>query len=287
MPANDSVPQASPGDGPRSVPADPIGADGPDLTAAEQERHSIYLLLAMTLVFEAWGLDPSRREQALAYAAAAPGRVFPDYLGHNVGALLVAPDGTILDFAMNRNVALNSTLEHAEVRTVRHAIDAANAAAGPGGATPWSFGALLQDHRIYVTLEPCSQCSGIMDLARIGTVIYGQDDPGQCGIAHALHALRHRPGALPAPLPVRAVFFPFWRDLAEAYGRFLAAVPAGGRSGVTSFLETVAAFRIFAAAAEAFDGFRIAHPANSPTLAAARSFRARHPADPVVSLLRS
>ena len=256
-----------------------------DVSQVEQEEHTIRLLLTMALVYDHWGVNRNRQEQIDAYAAAVPGRVFADYLGHNVGALLVAPDGTLLDFRLNRNVALNSTLEHAELRAIRRAIDGANAAAGPRGIVPWSFGTLLDGFSVYVTLEPCSQCCGIMDLARIASVIYAQDDPGQCDIVHALYEIRHRHQAPPAPRPVRADFFPLWRSLDVGYRRFLAQALPGSRRGVTSFLETPEAYRIFEAAAEALDGFEVEYPANRALLTDARAFRARHPADPVESLL--
>lgn len=261
-----------------------VGPDGePGPPGAD--RHTLYLLLAMALVHDAWGVSRARREQVEAYAEAVPGRAFQDYLGHNVGALLVAPDGAILDFAMNRNVALNSTLEHAEYRAIRRAIDGANGRAGPGGVAPWSFGSLLQGHSVYATLEPCAQCSGILDLARVSDVVYAQDDPGQCRVAHMLHALRRGPGVLPAPRPLRASFFPFWRPLAEAYDAYLARLPPGGRAGVTSFLETVPAFTVFADAAAAFDALTAEACGDAALLAAARLFRARRPSDPVESLL--
>jgi len=246
------------------------------LSPQEQEEHAIFLSLAMALVFDAWGVDADRADLVASYAVAEPGRVFPDYLGHNIGALLVDAKGHVVCFALNRNVELNSTLEHAEARAVRAGISRANAGLPAGGADSWTFGQLLKSDRIYATLEPCAQCAGIMDLASISTVIYGQDDPAQHHITNVLYNLRRGPPkGSDGPLPVGATFAPSWTPLAAAYDAFLGGVPEDGRRGVTSFLETVAAYRVFQDAAERFATMRPAFQDNAPIVAEAQAFRAR------------
>jgi tRNA(Arg) A34 adenosine deaminase TadA len=234
--------------------------------------HGIFLLLAMALVFDGWGVDQRQPEQVAAYAAVEPGRRFPDYLGHNIGALLVDRDSDIICFALNRSVELNSTLEHAELRSVRAAIQKANASRAPNDPPSWSFGSLLQADRLYATLEPCSQCAGVLELARFGSVIYAQDDPGQHHIANVLYNLHQQPGA---PLPIRALFVPFWDELVTAYRKFVAAAPQGGRTGLTFFLQTVEAYRIYRKAATYFATTQEKHPANARLLHNARMFRTR------------
>ncbi len=240
------------------------------LSPQEQETHCILLLAAMALVFDNWGVDRRRPEQVAAYAAAEQGRRFQDYLGHNIGALLVDRASTIVCFALNRNVQLNSTLEHAEARAVRDAIQIANAAHPPSDGPAWSFTSLLQGNRLYATLEPCAQCSGIMELANLGSVIYGQDDPGQHHVANVLYNLNNRTDA---PLPIRATFQPLWNDLASAYRRFLADAPPASRTGLTSFLATVAAYRIYRQAATTFATMQVRHAENAAILRDARAFR--------------
>jgi hypothetical protein len=114
-----------------------------------------------------------------------------------------------------------------------------------------------------------------MDLANIGCVVYGQDDPAQHHVANILFNLRRQPGSGGGVLPIRATFLPMWDRLATACRAFVAAVPAGGRTGLTSFLETVAAYEIYRDAAAALAAFQPATPANATTLRAARDFRAR------------
>jgi tRNA(Arg) A34 adenosine deaminase TadA len=243
------------------------------LSPSEQERHRIFLLLAMALVFDGWGVDRRRPDMLKAYAQAEPDRTFADYLGHNVGALLVDSHDRIVCFALNRNVALNSTLEHAEMRSVRGAIEIANAARPASGAPPWSFGKLLQSNRLYATLEPCAQCAGTLDLANVGSIIYGQDDPGQRHIVNVLYNL-HNQGTDPsAPLPIRADFLPLFDELTKAYRGFLGAVPPASFTGLTAFLETVPAYRIYRDAADMLTTMRVDDSSNLEVLDQARMFR--------------
>ena len=246
-----------------------------DLSAAERERHTIFLSLAMTMAFDAWTVDRSRPDLVAAYAQAAPGRPFPDYAGHNVGALIVDGEGRVVSLALNRNVALNSTLEHAEARAVRNAIRVANAKAGPGGPKRWSFGAILREHRLYATLEPCAQCAGIMDLANIQQTIFAQENAAQHHLVDVIYNLQHRAGAA-APLPIAASFFPLWGRLADAQQRFrIGAEQQGEPAGATAFLETVEAYGIFRDGARLFDDFEAQDAANARSLEAARVLRQR------------
>jgi tRNA(Arg) A34 adenosine deaminase TadA len=245
------------------------------LTPAEQEQHGIFLLLAMALVFDGWGVDRRRPDLVTAFAVEEPERRFAEYLGHNIGALLVDREANIVCFALNRNVQLNSTLEHAEARSVRTAIQLANAARQPSDAPSWSFGNLLQADRLYATLEPCAQCAGILDLANVGSVIYGQDDPRQHRILNVLYNLNQRPRTTGAPLPIQATFLPTWRELAVAYEAFVRAAEPGSNIGLTSFLETILAYRIYKKAALALTSMSVRHAGNTAALSSARMFRAR------------
>jgi tRNA(Arg) A34 adenosine deaminase TadA len=253
--------------------ADLTAAPAVPMTAAEAERHTILLRLAMALTFDGWGVDRHRPETVAAYRAADPGRTFADYLGHNIGALLVDRSGNIVCFALNRAVQFNSTLEHAEARAVRAAIAAANATRPRDAAPPWTFGDLLRADKLYTTLEPCAQCAGIMQLANLGEVIYAQDDPSQCHVVNVLYNLGSQPRA---PVPVRADFLPAREELEACYRRFLASVPSGGRSGLTSFLETVPAYQIYRRAAMSFESMSVRYPSNVDTHRQAKAFRDAH-----------
>lgn len=84
-----------------------------------------------------------------------------------VAALLVSPDGKILEAALNANAA-NRTL-HAEINLIQ-AYYRKNQAPLPRGS------------KIYTTLKPCKMCAGMIWTAaedfRAIEVVYGEFDPG-------------------------------------------------------------------------------------------------------------
>ena len=80
-----------------------------------------------------------------------------------VGAVVVR-DGRLLGRGENRVEALQDPTAHAEILAIGAAADAAD---------NWR----LEDATLYVTLEPCTMCSGAILLARIGRLVYGATDP--------------------------------------------------------------------------------------------------------------
>ena len=80
-----------------------------------------------------------------------------------VGAVLVR-DGVVLGSGSNCNILCSDPSAHAEIVAMRNA------------------GACAQNHRLpgstlYVTLEPCSMCAGVMIHARLDRLVYGAADP--------------------------------------------------------------------------------------------------------------
>lgn len=80
-----------------------------------------------------------------------------------IGAVLVRA-GELVASAHNRREVDTDPTAHAEVLALR----AAAAALGT-----WR----LTDCTLYVTLEPCAMCAGAVVLARLGTLVFGADDP--------------------------------------------------------------------------------------------------------------
>lgn len=80
-----------------------------------------------------------------------------------VGAVVVCGD-TVLAAARNDREETHSPLGHAEVRAIEMACHARG---------DWR----LEDCTLYVTLEPCPMCSGVILNARVGQVVYGTADP--------------------------------------------------------------------------------------------------------------
>ena len=77
-----------------------------------------------------------------------------------VGAIVVSPDGTILGRGYNQ-------IEKRKVQTAHAEIQASNKACKKWG--DWR----LDGCQLYVTLEPCTMCMGLVRLSRIKRLIFG------------------------------------------------------------------------------------------------------------------
>jgi cytidine deaminase len=106
-----------------------------------------------------------------AQAAAARGEV-------PVGAVIVAPGGTVVAQAGNRTRELSDPTAHAEILAIRMACAAAGSERLPG-------------HDLYVTLEPCPMCAAALSAARIARLYYGASDPRSGGVAVGARVFAH------------------------------------------------------------------------------------------------
>lgn len=95
-----------------------------------------------------------------------------------VGAVLVRAQELIARGHNRREVDTDPTA-HAEVLVLR-------AAAATLGT--WR----LDGCTLYVTLEPCTMCAGAVVLARLGTLVFGADDP-KAGAVGALYDVPRDP----------------------------------------------------------------------------------------------
>lgn len=106
-----------------------------------------------------------------------------------VGAVIVAPAGSVLATGNNRVLRDSDPTAHAEMVALR----AAGLALGNYRLlTPEGEGCTL-----YVTLEPCAMCAGAILHARIARLVYAATDPkaGACGSVLSVMnhpALNHR-----------------------------------------------------------------------------------------------
>jgi len=244
------------------------------LSEVEQELHSMRLLAALHLVFSKWRIAkavPQIREE---YAKLEPGRVFGEFSGYNIGALIISPQGEALAFALNRNHQFNSPFEHAEVRAVRAAIRIANNKRWQQGRGLDGYAAMLQGFSVYTTLESCTQCSGVMDLANIATVVYAQEDPGQKRIGNILYNLLGGTDGRGAPLPVRANFLPAYGRLTAAYDEYRKRLEGsgGGPIGMTSFLGASEAYLAYREASATFEAYVPKYPQNMWAMRHLRAF---------------
>ena len=248
------------------------------------ERHTLLSLLAMALAADAWngnkrgqwGDYPWRKLQQVREGIYAGDR----YFGHNIACIAVDARGEIIDFEFNHNDLFNSSAEHAEARLVRRIFNLNQnydhwQTVDPKQIVDVQYSTVLSAVTLYTTLESCAQCSGIMTLGNVKSVVYLQSDPGQYRIGNILYNLSNsvaisHPSTIPqppsqptspprkygAPEPISADLFgfPFKAALERAYGAYAAEVTANkttryfwtspdGKTvdtstGITSFLCT-------------------------------------------------
>ncbi|HET6856937.1 MAG TPA: tRNA adenosine(34) deaminase TadA [Streptomyces sp.] len=123
-----------------------------------------------------------------------------------VGAVLLAPDGSLLAAGHNEREATGDPTAHAEVLAIRRA-------AGTLGG--WR----LTGCTLVVTLEPCTMCAGALVQSRVDRVVYGALDE-KAGAAGSLwdvvrdRRLNHRPEVVAGVLEAEcsAQLTAFFRD---------------------------------------------------------------------------
>lgn len=94
-----------------------------------------------------------------------------------VGAVLVQ-DGNILGEGWNQMISQSDPSAHAEMQAVRQA------------ATTIGNYRLL-DTTLYVTLEPCSMCAGMLVHSRIKRLVFGASDYKTGAAGSVMNLLRH------------------------------------------------------------------------------------------------
>lgn len=257
---------------------------GGAITLEEQERHRIYCLLLMSLVSYFWNGNKHGQEGTYPWRAKQrrPDRLYNggQYLGHNIACLGVDGDGNVIDFDFNHNDLFSSSVEHAESRLVRRVFGLTQLYDDRLVRHPndpprdSSYLNVLSKVTIYTSLESCAQCSGIMALGKVKSVVYLQPDPGQFCVGNIMYNLTT--DALRAPLPVSAdkVGLKYFSDLNDGYHDFYARVPnepfyvngtaKDNAQSITSFLCTDAALDIYNAGRDEFGALQLAYPSHRP-----------------------
>jgi tRNA(adenine34) deaminase len=205
-----------------------------DLTSEVlKERDEIYMLGAYAVVYNDWQ-DGSGQKR-----------------GHNIGSVLVDPNGKIVNWARNCNAVLSNGTQHGEVRLMLGYLNRV------GGYT-------LKGYTVYTSLEPCAQCSGMMILTNIARTVYGQTDPG---FGKAIERLKldskkwNPAGYTPYP---RAVI----SDKSDSkYCAQLDAAYKQSGGSITTFLLSDQARDIFKSASLNLNNYQLKYPKqNAPVL---------------------
>lgn len=95
-----------------------------------------------------------------------------------VGAVVVSAAGELLAKAGNRTREFSDPSAHAEMLAIREACSRLGSER-------------LTGCDLYVTLEPCAMCAGVIAAARVARVYYGASDPKSGGTAHGARVFSH------------------------------------------------------------------------------------------------
>jgi tRNA(Arg) A34 adenosine deaminase TadA len=210
-----------------------------------QELDFIFSLAAYTIVYKNWQERGSSNPR-----------------GHNIGGILVDPNNNPVAWNLNSVGITNNSTQHGEIRLMQHYIESSN-------------NKYLENYTIFTTLEPCIMCSGMMSLAKVGRVVYGQTDENypdnSTGFGRAVERLRldsrEIGGYAPYPRVPRssdAINLP-------SRTRLEAAFSSGTETDITVFLTSEYAKEIFRGSALAFYSFEVKFPENRPLYDAVRA----------------
>ena len=106
-----------------------------------------------------------------ARAAAARGEI-------PVGAVVIDANGQVVAQAGNRTRELSDPSAHAEILVIREACLRLGQER-------------LADHDLYVTLEPCPMCAGLIAVARLRRLYYGATDEKSGGVGQGPRVFSH------------------------------------------------------------------------------------------------
>ena len=106
-----------------------------------------------------------------ARAAAARGEI-------PVGAVVIDANGQVVAQAGHRTRELSDPSAHAEILVIREACLRLGQER-------------LADHDLYVTLEPCSMCAGLIAAARLRRLYYGATDEKSGGVGQGPRVFSH------------------------------------------------------------------------------------------------
>ena len=95
-----------------------------------------------------------------------------------VGAVIVSDAGEVIAQASNRMRELKDPSAHAEMLAIRAACARLRQER-------------LEGYDLYVTLEPCAMCAGVIAAARIRRLYYGASDPKSGGVEQGPRVFHH------------------------------------------------------------------------------------------------
>ena len=128
------------------------------MVTEEQEIDNIFILLTYALVYKNWQLDKTPRSQRR---------------GYNIAALLVNEKNEPVFHGLNTIASTNNSTHHSEINAMLNYMKKYN-----------DFD--LDGFKVYVSLQPCIMCLGMMMMTKVKKIVYGQNDDNYSNIAERL-----------------------------------------------------------------------------------------------------
>ncbi len=262
-----------------------------------QERHRLYSLLLMAITKYYWNGNKEGQYGTYPLNPEKYSFIKNDYVGHNIASIAVDAYGEVIDFEFNHNKTYNSSTEHAESRMVKRVFTLTQIndswKVSLDKHNPRTDYNTFEDVVMYTTLESCSQCAGIMALARVKEIVYLQTDPGMYLIGNILRNLTKKidnvegsKGDLTSPMPISGenIEFTYFSKLNSSYLSFKQnssnvaffkpdptpeiPLPKEKKTdSITSFLCTKYAYEVYSEAEKEFLEFTensLSHPDYKP-----------------------
>lgn len=189
----------------------------------KREADEIFSLFVYSLVFLDWQVHDRKKR------------------GHNIAAILVNNEGEIVSWALNTVIEANDFTQHSEVRLITNFLKTNQEVNR------------LSNFTVYVSLEPCFMCSGMMALTSIGRVVYGQKDDIYGGVITRLN----RRSFFPRKHPKYPMTFDLDPSPTSIKKMLDKAYNNSGSKHITNWLSRTEAFNIYANAYEQFLCYKV------------------------------
>ncbi|MBI5177992.1 MAG: nucleoside deaminase [Nitrospinae bacterium] len=233
-----------------AVAAAPVQATA---ASAAEERDQIFMLVALAVVNKDWQTTNGAGSR-----------------GYNIGSVLVDANNNVLWWARNCVNCNSNGTQHGEVRLMTQYQQATR-----------NFS--LKGYTIYTSLEPCAMCGGMMCMQSVARTVFAQKDPDfGDGIQRlALDSTKLGPppaGYSPYPrtLPSVPSTLAFYGAINDAYTQWRNA----GNTGLTKFLATPIAQKLYAAATNQLMTYQVQFPENQQVYVNALTFYRKIPTCP-------
>ncbi|WP_027188174.1 nucleoside deaminase [Desulfovibrio cuneatus] len=208
--------------------------DSSALSGVQKERDHILSLLTLAFVHNDWqqgNTNPAR--------------------GHNIGSILVDPNGIPVFWTRNSVKALGNSNQHGEVRLATRYL-----------SSILTNKYMPKGYVVYTSLEPCAMCTGMLSMVETERVVFVQEDPEFGNVAKALTDINYpRVYTVATPTEMKQK-----QELDSGWSKYR---KEHKNPSITDYLLTSDAEKIYASAKTDLTTYAVTYAENKPVLQAA------------------